>query len=502
MSTTGWINRIGDWNPQFLRECRGHLRPRSVIAAVGSSLVLQVLIFLPLLRPTATMTAADHWLVVCQLLTWTIPYFLFVVGGYYLVNDLAQEEKRGTLNFIRLSPRPASGILLGKLLGVPILPYLIVLSLVPLHLWSMVQGGLPVIFFFSYYALLAATAFLCFSLALLMGVTSQLRPQQTPVAIAFAGLGLFLFAPGFMVWNISTSWRRIGNISELFANDPMFSSVSWVYTSLTTDIIWAHGFTLINLAILARLVWSMLERLFHQPRTTLLSKRLSYLLTAYLNIVLWGFFQNENATNWTTADAFAVLYMMNFGLIMLLMLALTPHRQQLFDWLNYPRTSMAARLWADKSPAVTAVGVNILLVSLLLVPTSVLAAQGVLPLAYLLLMPLSVALSWLIYATVTQLIFTTRVRTPALWAMGTIMMLILVPLIVLVLLQTGDPPVPMWMALRTLLGYPFYEYPQSGYLSAVAAGVGLQALILLGLLVMLQRRLSKLRRSVQMEGAS
>lgn len=272
-----WTNRIGNWNPQFLRECRGHLKPRSIIATLGSSLLFQVLLCLFFLRTEGQIPITDRWLYLCRFLTWTIPYFLLIVGSYYLVNDLAQEERRGTLNFIRLSPRPANDILLGKLLGVPILPYLGIASVIPLHFWSILQAQLSPTFFFSYYSLLIATAGVCFSLALLTGVTQQLRPQQTPTAIAFAALSLFFFAPIFMLWNSNTSWHRLNNLSRLFQRDGFLESINWLYISLTNNTFWPHVFTLVNLIIVGRLIWKTLERLFHQPRTTLLSKRISYI---------------------------------------------------------------------------------------------------------------------------------------------------------------------------------------------------------------------------------
>ncbi|MBE9065019.1 hypothetical protein IQ256_29235, partial [cf. Phormidesmis sp. LEGE 11477] len=37
---------LGNFNPQFLRECRGRLRPRSVMAAVGISVIFQGLLWL------------------------------------------------------------------------------------------------------------------------------------------------------------------------------------------------------------------------------------------------------------------------------------------------------------------------------------------------------------------------------------------------------------------------------------------------------------------------
>uniref|UniRef100_A0ACD5H1H9 Uncharacterized protein n=1 Tax=Desertifilum tharense IPPAS B-1220 TaxID=1781255 RepID=A0ACD5H1H9_9CYAN len=42
------------------------------------------------------------------------------IGAYWLIDDLGKEERRGTLNFIRLSPQSAQSIFLGKLLGVPL----------------------------------------------------------------------------------------------------------------------------------------------------------------------------------------------------------------------------------------------------------------------------------------------------------------------------------------------------------------------------------------------
>lgn len=40
-----WIDQIGDWNPQLLRELKGRLKPRNVIIAVVVSLVAQFLLF-------------------------------------------------------------------------------------------------------------------------------------------------------------------------------------------------------------------------------------------------------------------------------------------------------------------------------------------------------------------------------------------------------------------------------------------------------------------------
>ena len=60
-----------------------------------------------------------------------------------MINDLAKEEQRGTLNFIRLSPQTEQSILFGKMLGVPSLVYLFIILSIPLHLWSGIALEFP-----------------------------------------------------------------------------------------------------------------------------------------------------------------------------------------------------------------------------------------------------------------------------------------------------------------------------------------------------------------------
>ncbi|MFG6102308.1 hypothetical protein U2F10_08660 [Leptothoe sp. EHU-05/26/07-4] len=497
-----WINQIGIWNPQFLRECRGHLKPRTVIATLSISAIFQILLcFLLFQRNTVAPEFHNPWLDIGRFFTWAIPFFLFVIGGYYVVSDLTQEEKEGTLNFIRLSPRPAREILLGKLLGVPIVPYLVVLSVVPLHVYALAQIPLPVSFLLSYYSLLITSTFLCLSLALLAGITGKLQPQKTSIAIAFSGLCLVLFAPFFMFWNANISWYTIAENSRLFdANNPVIST-QWLYVNLAYNSFLAYGFTLVNLIIAIGLVWCMLKRLFHQPKTTLISKRLSYLLTAYINVLVWGFFQHQDAaSDYDSLLDFLVLYGVNFGLMLMLLLALMPQRQQLFDWLTYPKTNLTTRLWADKSPAFTAIGVNILIAGLLIVPSLLLKYQPLLS-PHLLVIPLSIVLSWLIYAALTQIIFTTQVRNPALWSTGTILLLIIVPSRILSIFQKGDSQNPLWLLYRTFFGNPpFYSDPNPVFLWAVGLGIGLQGIVLAALLVLLRHRLQRLRSLIQAVG--
>ena len=97
--------------------------------------------------------------------------FTLLVGGTYaLINNLAQEERRGTLNFIRLSPQSETSILIGKLLGVPILIYIITLTAVPLHLWAGYSADIAWGDILGFYAILTACCIFFYSAALLFAL--------------------------------------------------------------------------------------------------------------------------------------------------------------------------------------------------------------------------------------------------------------------------------------------------------------------------------------------
>lgn len=158
-----WLERLGDWNPQLMRELKGRLKPRNLLIAGAISIIGQFLLFLLAQAQLPIGTEEDHryctgnavnhispycvrdafdnvvinwqvwWLELFVWLSLIGIFALIVVGTYLLISDLAHEERRGTLNFIRLSPQSPENILVGKLLGVPILLYLVAVLAVPLH---------------------------------------------------------------------------------------------------------------------------------------------------------------------------------------------------------------------------------------------------------------------------------------------------------------------------------------------------------------------------------
>jgi len=480
------INHFGTANPQFLRECRGRLRPRSVVAALGLSLLFQLLVLLSAINPSYVEAATKiDWEQVASTLTWTIPYALFALGGYYIVDDLTQEAKTGTLNFIRLSPRPASEILLGKLLGVPVLPMILVLALVPLHIFSSLVTGLSPLLLLSYYLVVGGGTITVFILALLVGLgsgASKLSQQRAVSAIAFAALTLFSLSPIFMLWNAQVTWQSVPTGAEFFRGGS--DGVEWFYLNIATNPWFAHLFVLGNLAAVSAIAWQVAVRKFRVPHSTLLSKRMSYIGVAYANLAFLGFALSGLLEAYDQTGIVVMLYFLNVMLFFALMFAITPSRQMLLDWVRYRdsaqkvsgnalsttsrtssgenrRTSSGASslqswLWADSSPSIAAIAVNYIIATSLLFPSFLwFASKSVnfdeITFVAVLFAAVSIGISALTYTTLVQVIYSRRLRVPIVWAAGSVGVLAIVPPLVLLFLEM-DPD--SFGTLWTFFGLP------------------------------------------------
>ncbi len=504
---TTLTDRLGKQNPQLLREFRGRLKPRSVTAAVALSFIFQLLLYFSVKDAQAPLSP---YAIIYSALSWTLPYALFVLGGYYIVDDLTREEKTGTLNFIRLSPRPAREILWGKLLGAPILPIIMVLSAVPLHLLSGLLAGESFAHIASYYLLLVAGAGFVFSLALLFGLVgsaSALGKRQAVGAIAFAGLAVFAITPMFMLWNQIVVSPAMGEsiLSDGYSN----GNLEWLYLPLMNNALLAHLFTIGNLAIASLLIWQISLRKFRMPTATPISKYLSYIGVIYLNVLTWGFSQSSqisisDSTGGSAAFAVAMaMYVLNIGLFLVLMFALAPSRQTLLEWQRYRRSSAFSLkdwLWNDSSPSLGAIAVNFLIAAALIVPwLFVIDPDGDISTVGGLLATLSMLITCLIYAAIVQIIYSTRLRSPQIWAAGIISTIIAVTAISLSILSIDADPSRLMMALWTFCGIPIGFLAdaiaeESGFsvIGGVVMGVTAQVIVLGLLSTRLRQNLKQL----------
>ncbi|QFS47414.1 ABC transporter permease subunit [Nostoc sphaeroides] len=508
-------DKIGDWNPQLLREIKGRLKFFNVAIAVATSLLLQLVVFLYQLRDLPddrySLTGAycplrqvyelqqkqvyqesnqstinefsdfllnnfcpqnqinwqlwwrDHWEYIFLTFSVIFVFTLLVAGTYLLINDLAKEESRGTLNFIRLSPQSETSILTGKLLGVPSLVYLVILVAVPLHLLAGRSAKIAFSYIFSYYAILIASCIFFYSAALLFGLVTRwfsgFQPWLGSGAVLFFLFTTILIASSYSnSLNNSTAWLRLfapwDAINYLFPNllrvhhSSHLKNLEFFYLPLGKNIVSVVGFYLLNFGLCSYGILQALKRCFRNPQASIISKKQSYLLVAFCQVMMWGFslqsWRNNSRFNEFVAQNLVFLALYNLVLLLSLIAVLSPHRQDVQDWARYRHQEVSSRksvwqdlIWAEKSPAIVAIAINLTIVAIPWLPWIALTSvfdteysENFDRLKVLLAVALSISII-MIYATIAQLIVLQKTPKRSFWAIGTIGTVTLLPPIIL-----------------------------------------------------------------------
>jgi len=433
------LNQMSEWNAQFFREIKGRLKTRSVMIAVLASLLGQAMLMMVCFQSKCLRYAADRscaayewqfqWSDAFIFLTWCLPFILLVCGVYLLIGDMAKERRRGTLNFIRLSPQSSQSIFLGKLLGVPVLVYLGVALAIPLHLVSGLASGMTWTWILAVYSLWAAGCCLFYTTALLL--TFLGNPEWGEQSQAGGG--------GFLA-----SMLAMPYISLIHGSWALYSSIytpdwKWFFLPIGSVPIFAYGLTMVTLGTASYSIWQALNRRYQNPNSTLLSKKQSYWLTASLQILLLGFFWP--VLSWSDGEQLLGLLffvsIVNLFAFLALIMAISPHRQTCLDWARYRhqqefrRSLLQDLIWGEKSPAVLAIAINLALTAAIWMPWVLLwpengekmaAVGGMLICANLIS----------IYGAIAQLVLLSKLPKRGSLATSTVFASLLLPLVVVV----------------------------------------------------------------------
>lgn len=539
-----WIDRIGDWNPQLLRELNGRLKPRNVLITVAISLLGQFFLFqffqtqLPSAPPPIDykyhnsnpfctgkpdypgakvyvclrdslgnweINWQQWWLSVFVFMSFVAIFGLLVIGTYMLIADLTQEERRGSLNFIRLSPESTQRLLIGKILGVPILVYLLTALAIPLHLFAGLSAQISPIEIFGFYGVVVACCILFYSTALLYGLVSNwLGGFQAwlgagvVLALLWLNATLAIYAPIYnpIAWvRLLTPFDLIPHLADtsLSYQNVDLEKLQWFHLSLGTNVVFFTAFALLNYALWTYWVWQSLDRCFRNPNATILSKRQSYLFTACFTVSTLGFalpgytdtYLSQGTKDWLFQHLMALSF---FDLLLFLYLfaALFPHRQAMQDWARYRREKLSNRsfwsssrlrdlIWGEKSPALEAIAINLVIAVIPLVGlVAFSSAQIDAKLSAFFSIGLAATLV-IIYAAITQLMLFMKANNRIYWAIGTIGAALLVPPIILSALsiQPGTTLGFLWLFTA---GAPIVVlFPSGGLISSMTVCLGLLA---------------------------
>ena len=502
-------SRFLDSNPQLFRELKGKLKTRNVIVAAALSVLVQfltVVYFLGQLPEASDETLEygrygvttyinrtyyikdelGHWLVNWQL--WWLDLFialsiigifaLSVVGTYMLIADMVKEEARGTLNFIRLTPQSASSILLGKILGVPILLYTAIALLLPLHLSAGIKSHIPLSLILSFDAIVVASCAFIYCLALLWSLLN-IGVSGIKSWLACSGLVFFLWLTTAMIWYnysypldyfaasllifnpvivlsylIDSAQLDFGRTSDFLSSETLatlsfYGQTLWTKATIGISLIW------LNFSLWAYCCWSVLKRRFHNPQGTILSKKHSYWLTTLFVFVTLGFTLQKDFSEPLHTDNFSdynfiflqvCLSLFGLGLIF----ALSPHRQTLHDWARYrhqldTKSSLLKELvLGENSPAIVAVALNLAIAIAFITPSIFI----ILPQSehYIVWGFLLCITNVLLCAVVAQSILMAKTNKRGVWSIVTVASIIILPPVCLGIAGVTETTMPLaWL---------------------------------------------------------
>ena len=326
-------------------------------------------------------------------ITVAMVFSLMGIGVFLLGSNLAEEKRRGTLNFIRLSPRSAANILAGKLLGVPVCLYLAIALALPLHGFLGLGAGYSIGHGLGLYGAIASQTVVFYLAALLVSlcITHPMLLGLQPWLMA-AGVTLFQ-------WIVLVALELPWGLPHIDASGAWLWSVffsplvSLAYFAPLTDAAYyekvvdnlALGLFRINFAeytvltVLHAMGWTYLlgqasVRRFRQATRPLLPRALSYGLTLGVMAVLLGLTETDANAYYLDEHLTAIvcLFLVYFTL---LTLSLVCDRQTLQDWARFRHTRpkhirMALwkdLLWGEESSPLLAIALNLLMATILFV---------------------------------------------------------------------------------------------------------------------------------------
>jgi len=207
---------------------------------------------------------------------------------------------------------------------------------------------------------------------------------------------------------------------------------------------------------------------------------------------------HSNQTPNPTLISWLYLFLIS-GIFFGLIAALTSDRQSLYDWARYRKQIVPSNqklwrryplldlIWSEKSPAVVAIALNLLISVIILTPSALLEKNetngfwGVICCVNLIL----------IYAGIAQLFLFTKTRNQEIWAVGAVGGAILLPPVILCMLLLTPENAPIfWLSSIFGMGFSLVLTDVSGDTILPSILIQWSVLLLLNLKLMSQLKLA------------
>ncbi len=326
---------------------------------------------------------------------------LMGLGVFLLTNNLVDEKRRGTLNFLRMSPRSAWTILAGKLVGVPICLYLAIAAMLPFQTYAALSAGIHGVHLLGFNVAILSQTLILYAVGLLLGLATRafVLLSLVPWLVTVGGLAFqwLVSMTSLAIWDGHTP-TTVLNWAVLFS--PVGSAGYFIdfnhLAQAPSGLNLAFGIFRINFAeytmltVLHACGWGVvlghaLQRRFEHPNQSLLARRYSYLLTGvFMGLVLgWS---DPNIESYHLLPLLAVIALFGMFYSFVLVVSLTCDRQTLQDWARFRTARLPHEgrlplgkdlLIGDTSSPILAIGLNLLLMATLFMVWLMLSHQSV-----------------------------------------------------------------------------------------------------------------------------
>ncbi|AKG24179.1 hypothetical protein [Calothrix sp. 336/3] len=554
------LDRIGNINPQLFRELKGHLNTKNIFVVLVVSCVWQMIIwlFFQSQLPIAISNKSDFeefnkyctgsiekGLISCLrnpdgsiIVNWQLwnldvfawlsiiaCYTLLALGVYLLVNDLSTEQRRETLNFLRLTPQKPESIFLGKFIGVPILVSLGVVLTLPLHIYTGLGGGIAPIELLGFYAVVVTAICFYFSTALICGlVTSWLGGFQewltSGLVLGFLTSTQMFFNHASSIYSMNylrflnpffqiphlhlTSFFRLNNYSLIYPSS-IWEDSHWLQINLDNNYLLVVGLVVVNYLVFSGINWISLKRIYSNPQGTMLSKRHSYGLMLYFVFFTIGF--SDFTAEYFFRENISYLLFLDFLLLLYLMIATLPHRQTLADWARYRHLSEETRvksnslvwdlIWGEKSPATVAIAIiSAIATTPLIISTFLYSSNSKEFINSIYAIGFAVSLAML-YTALAQLLLLMKSSQRIYWTFGVISGLIILPIALASTFfgSAREPAYFLWLSSITAPLLSLYPPEDSISITLVLSMLGIQLALTGFFTYLLQSRLQVIGQS-------
>jgi NAD/NADP transhydrogenase alpha subunit len=225
-------------------------------------------------------------------------------------------------------------------------------------------------------------------------------------------------------------------------------------------------------------------------------------MTACFEVFLIGFCFRSDGLNGQAQEVMTVLLTLNLGWFMLLIAAVSPHRQSLLDWARYRREGVSSGksfwnrsvtqdlVWGEKSPSLVAIALNLAIMVAIMTPWILTQIKFIEQFSAVAVV-LSMAMFLLICSAIAQMMLLIKSPKRAIWATAVVSVLVLAPPFMLSLLSIYPRETPvLWL------------FTAFGVAAATVISPITVLFTLLGQLAVLSALVNRMTRQLQKAGES